>query len=388
LLVKLTPLAWETPQLTLSGNALSDWDLLRVPGWIRVTVTGDQGQTIAALRDNPAVQAVEEDQLVRLSLTPNDSYWDLQWGPGIVRAPAAWNINTGSPDVIVAVLDTGIDLDHSDLVGQLWVNSGEIPGNGLDDDGNDYVDDVHGWNVLGDGNNVIDDDHGHGTHVSGIIAARGDNGQGIAGMAWGSRVMVVKVLDELGNGLYSDLAEGLTYAADNGAQIANLSLGGTVPSQLLQDAVDYAHAHGTLVVAANGNTNSAIQYPAASENTLAVAASTPYDERASYSCYGPEADLTAPGSSVYSTCRGDDYCYKSGTSMATPHVAGLAALIYAQEPTLTPDQVAQLLKETAQDMDEPGWDPYTGWGRIDAYRALARMNAQFYYYFPFALLVQ
>jgi len=383
LLVKLTSLAWARPQLALSGDALSDWRPLRVPGWVRVTVTDAQDQAIATLRDNPAVQVVEEDHPVRLALTPNDSYWDLQWGPEIVLAPAAWNMSTGSPDVIVAVLDTGIDLDHSDLVGQLWVNPGEIPENGLDDDENDYVDDVHGWNVLGDGSNVIDDDHGHGTHVSGIIAARGDNGQGVAGMAWSSRVMVVKVLDETGNGFYSGLAEGLTYAADNGARIANLSLGGTEPSQLLQDALDYAHAHGTLVVAANGNTNSAIQYPAASDNTLAVAASTQQDERAIYSCFGPEADLTAPGSGVFSTCRGGGYCYKSGTSMAAPHVAGLAALVYAQEPTLTPDQVAQLLKETAQDIGNPGWDPYTGWGRIDAFRALTRMNAQFTYYFPF-----
>jgi subtilisin family serine protease len=194
--------------------------------------------------------------------------------------------------------------------------------------------------------------------------------------------MVVKVLDKLGNGLYSGLAEGLTYAADNGARIVNLSLGGTVPSQLLQDAVDYAHARGTLVVAANGNTNSAIQYPAASDNTLAVAASTQYDERASYSCYGPEADLTAPGSSVLSTCWEDTYCGKSGTSMATPHVAGLAALIYAQEPTLTPDQVAQLLKETAQDIGDPGWDPYTGWGRIDALWVLVKMGVVRLHYLP------
>jgi subtilisin family serine protease len=305
-----------------------------------------------------------------------------------VRAPAAWNINTGSPNIVVAVLDTGIDLDHSDLIGQLWVNPGEIRGNGLDDDGNGHIDDIHGWNVLESGSSVIDDDHGHGTHVSGIIAARGNNGQGIAGMAWSSRVMVVKVLDEYGDGYYSDLAEGLTYAADNGARVANLSLGGTMPSQLLQDAIDYAHARGTLIVAATGNTNSAIQYPAASDNTLAVAASNRDDERASFSCYGPEADLTAPGSSIYSTCLGGDYCPKSGTSMASPHVAGLAALIYAQEPTLTPNQVAQLLKETSQDIDAPGWDPYTGWGRIDAYRVLAKMDAQFSYYFPIVLVTR
>jgi subtilisin family serine protease len=331
---------------------------------------------------DPAVRAVEEDHRVHLALTPNDTFWYLQWGPETVRAPAAWGLNSASQTVVVAVLDTGIDQQHDDLAGQLWVNPGEIPGNGQDDDGNNYVDDVHGWNVLDAGSNAIQDDHGHGTHVGGIIAARGNNGQGIAGMAWESRVMVVKVLDQYGDGYYSGLAAGLIYAADNGAQVANLSLGGTVSSQILQDAVNYAHAKGTLVVAATGNTNSAVQYPAACDNVLAIAASTRHDERASYSCYGAETDLTAPGSSIYSTCNGGAYCFKSGTSMAAPHVAGLAALIYAQHPTLTPDQVAQLLRETAQDIGDPGWDPYTGWGRIDAYRALVKMNAQFHYYFP------
>ena len=141
-----------------------------------------------------------------------------------------------------------------------------------------------------------------------------------------------------------------------------------------------------MIVASSGNTNTAIQYPAAYDHALAIAASTRADERAGYSCYGPELDLTAPGSGILSTCVGGDYCYKSGTSMAAPHVAGLAALTYAQSPKLNPDQVAQQLKETAQDMDDPGWDPYTGWGRIDAYSALARMQAQFKYYFPIAEL--
>jgi subtilisin family serine protease len=222
--------------------------------------------------------------------------------------------------------------------------------------------------------------------VSGIIAARGDNEQGIAGMAWSSRVMVVKVLDEKGDGFYSGLAAGLVYAADNGAQVASLSLGGVAPSQLLQDTIDYVHARGTLVLAAAGNSASAVQYPAACDNVLAIAASTRYDERASYSCFGPEVDLTAPGSSIHSTCMGGGYCDKSGTSMAAPHAAGLAALIYARQPTWTPDQVAQLLQETAHDIGDPGWDPYTGWGRIDAYRALTQMDAQFTYYFPFVLL--
>jgi subtilisin family serine protease len=382
LLVKFAPQASSTPERALSGLKLDRWVPLPIPGWVRVTLAPDHAATLAALYADPAVQAIEEDHRVRLDLTPNDTLWEAQWGPALIHAPEAWATNTGSPDVIVAVLDTGIERQHSELAGQLWVNPDEIPDNHLDDDSNGYVDDIHGWNVLGEGSAAIDDDYGHGTHVSGIIAARGNNGQGIAGMAWSSRLMVVKVLDENGDGTYSGLATALAYAADNGARVANLSLGGPEPSQILKEAVDYARARRMLVVASSGNTNSAIQFPAAYDHALAVAASTRYDDRASYSCYGPEADLTAPGSAILSTCMGDDYCYKSGTSMAAPHVAGLAALLFAQEPTLSPAQVAQIMQETARDMDEPGWDPYTGWGRIDAYRALARFQTQFRYYFP------
>lgn len=387
LLLKLASQAEETPWLALSDHGLARWEQLPVPGWVRVRVPQDRTQMLAALRADPAVQVIEEDHRVRVALAPNDPYWEYQWGPEIVRAPAAWAIHTGQ-DVVVAVLDTGIDVLHEDLAGQIWVNPGEIPDNGKDDDENGYVDDLHGWRFVHDSaaranqSNVIDDDHGHGTHVSGSIAARGNNGQGIAGIAWDSRVMVVKVLDQNGDGYYSALASGLIYAADNGAQIANLSLGGSMPSQVLQDAVDYAHAHGTLIIASAGNNSSDIQYPAAYDHVMAVAASTRQDERASYSCYGPEMDVTAPGTSILSTCLGSHYCYKSGTSMAAPHVAGLAALIYAELPASSPDQVAQLLRDTAQDIQEQGWDPYTGWGRIDAYHALASIQTQFNLYFP------
>jgi subtilisin family serine protease len=383
LLLKLDREMWTNPQLALSDLGLSDWERLPVPGWIRITAHPDRVATIAALSDASAVQVVEEDHRLQASITPDDTFWDRQWGPEMVRAPAAWDIQTGGTGAVVAVLDTGIDLTHPDLAGQLWTNNGELPDNGLDDDGNGYVDDIHGWSFIADqGGDALDDDHGHGTHVSGIIAARGNNAQGIAGMAWDSRVMVVKVLDANGDGYYSDLAAGLVYAADNGARVANLSLGGPAPSQILEDAVDYCAAQGTLVVVAAGNTASTVQYPAAYDSALAVAASTYEDQRASYSCYGPEIDLTAPGSSIYSTCVGSSYCYKSGTSMAAPHVAGLAALLYAQSPEWTPDQVAQLLKETAQEMDSPGWDPYTGWGRIDAYRALLKTQPQLHLFFP------
>ena len=290
--------------------------------------------------------------------------------------------------VYVAVLDTGVDLNHSDLVDQIWVNPTEVPGNGLDDDGNGHVDDIHGWRFGHDaiGNpyesNLVDDDHGHGTHVAGIIAARGNNGQGIAGMAWGSRVMIVKVLDQEGDGYYSEVADGLVYATDNGASIANLSLGGSQRSQLMEDAVAYANAHDTVVIAAAGNTGSAVLYPAAYPGAVAVAATDQNDNHLSFSCFGPEIDLAAPGSLIYSTCLGDRYCFKSGTSMATPHVAGLAALVRSQSPGYTAAQIVQHLRSTATDLDSPGWDEYTGWGRIDAHRALSAPQTLRMYYMP------
>jgi subtilisin family serine protease len=249
----------------------------------------------------------------------------------------------------------------------------------VDDDGNGKVDDVNGWRFCHDAggypdeSNDVTDGYGHGTHVSGIVAAKGNNGLGVAGVAWDCRLMVVKVLDDLGDGWYSDVAAGLVYATDNGAQIANLSLGGTEDNPLMADAVDYAEAQGTLVVAAAGNIahgHHAVLYPAAYDNALAVAASDANDWRASFSCYGPEVDLAAPGSSVYSTCQGGGYCYKSGTSMAAPHVAGLAALIWSYRPTYTVTQVKETMIDTAHDIEGPGWDEYTGWGRIDAPRAL------------------
>ncbi len=383
LLIKLRPQAQVAPGHVLSGYGIEQWTSLQVPGWIRATVPDTRLAHISAeLAHDQNVLAIEEDHHVQVTLTPNDTYWAQQWGPGKTRVSAAWDVTTGREGIVIAVLDTGIDLDHSDLRGQVWVNPGEVPGNGIDDDGNGKVDDIHGWRFGQDQDHNIDDDHGHGTHVSGIIAARGNNQTGIAGMAWGCRIMVVKVLDYKGNGHYSDVANGLMYATDNGARIANLSLGGVEPSQVIKDAVDYARAHGTLVVAAAGNTHSAVLYPAAYEGALAIAASDQNDHRAPYSCYGPEVDLAAPGSSIYSTCVGDSYCSKSGTSMAAPHVSGLAALIWSAYPDHTAAQVTQRLLETAQDIESPGWDEYTGWGRIDAQNALSAMPAPWTLYLP------
>jgi subtilisin family serine protease len=223
----------------------------------------------------------------------------------------------------------------------------------------------------------VRDDYGHGTHVAGIAGAATNNGVGIAGIAWGAQVMPVKVLDQYGNGWYSDIAAGIIYAADNGASVINLSLGGESDSQTLRAAVDYARNRGAVVVAATGNTGGAVLYPAAYEPVLAVAATDANDQRASFSNYGPQVDLSAPGEGIYSTwcrpdpvsslCLGNYYFTKSGTSMAVPHVAGVAALVRSRWPDLSASAVISTLLETAQDVDEVGFDPFTGWGRVNAY---------------------
>jgi subtilisin family serine protease len=352
-------------------------------GLLSISVPTDRVTAIlATLRQNKAVRYAEPDARAWATLSPNDPGWAQQWGPQKIRAPLAWNITTGEPDLIIAVIDSGIALSHPDLINQLWVNPGEVPANNIDDDGNGQIDDVwgwhfyHGWNgqtYVPMENDQIADDYGHGTHVAGIAAAEIDNDVGIAGMAAGSRLMTIKVLDQYGLGWYSDIAQGIVYAVDNGARIVNLSLGGVTSSQTLQDAADYAHERGVLVVAAAGNDGGDVLYPAACEHVLAVAATDPNDQHPSFSNHGPEVDVAAPGVDIYSTWPWlDGYWTKSGTSMAAPHVSGAAALLWSTEPNWTPEQVTEVITNTARDVDVPGWDEYTGWGRIDVWSALHR----------------
>jgi subtilisin family serine protease len=254
----------------------------------------------------------------------------------------------------------------------LWINTGEVSGAlGIDDDGNGYADDVHGWSFIDGGSHDIDDGYNHGTHVAGIAAAASSNGLGIAGVCWKCRLMILKVLDSTGNGTYSDVAEAVMYAVNNGAKIINLSLGGTPYNQELEDAVEYAYTHNVLVVAAVGNYGGSVLYPAAYERTFAVAATDQDDQHASYSNRGPQVDVSAPGSSIYSTCIRAGYCTKTGTSMSTPHVSGLAGLIWSKHYTYTVSSVEKLIIGTAVDIQDAGWDEETGWGRIDAQRALS-----------------
>ncbi len=353
---------------------------------------GRELEIVESMRRDPAVEYAELDPSASVTVIPSDPRWENQWAPAKIGTPAAWEITIGSEEIVIAVLDTGLELDHPDLAAQVWIHPGEVPANSLDDDGNGKIDDVHGWhfyhqcsnsNCLPFEDGDLTDDNGHGTHVAGIAAAETDNQVGIAGISWGARLMPVKVLDEYGDGWYSDIIAGLIYAADNGADVINLSLGGEESSQALQEAVDYVHAQGVLLVAATGNSGGEVLYPAACDRVLGVGATDVDDVRPGFSNHGAEVDVVAPGVSIYSTWPWlDGYWHKSGTSMAAPHVAGLAALIWSVRPEASNDHVAWVISRTALDLGPPGWDEFYGWGRIDAHQALLSVVG-FKLYVPF-----
>ena len=368
------------------------------------------------LSEEPNVEYAEPNYRMGVFATPNDpfmnssgswgqSYPDL-WGLKNIQAEQAWDISTGSSEVVVAVVDTGVNYSHPDIAENIWVNEGEIPNNGIDDDGNSFVDDVRGWDFYYEDNNPTDG-HGHGTHVSGTIAAVTDNGEGIAGISWHSRIMAVKGLSDSGSGYADQLANGLQYAADNGADVISNSWGGRGWSDAIADAVDYAHSLGCVVVAAAGNSNEdAFGFtPANVQNVITVAASNHNDRKASFSNWGTKIDVAAPGGdgteeddganylgrnilslrAAGTDMYGDSICifeqdyYRCrGTSMACPHVSGLAALILSKHPEFTNEQVRQVIRISADDIVDPlgdgadyaGFDIYMGFGRINAYKAL------------------
>jgi thermitase len=276
--------------------------------------------------------------------TPNDPFYALDYAlvespdDHDIDAPSAWATRTGCAKV--AILDTGIDTDHPDLASNVYKSS-DKPNNGKDDDKNGYVDDTYGWNVI-NGKGSGEDDNGHGTHVSGIVAGHGNNGNGISGVCWSAKLVAVKFMNSKGKGSTSDAIDGIDYAVKNGAKIINCSFGSSSKSSALHDAVDYAQDHNVLLVVAAGNDGENIDknptYPASftDSNILAVAASTDEDTLASFSNFGSTAvDVAAPGDNVYSTYKGGGYRYLSGTSMAAPYAAGTAAMLRKQESDAT-----------------------------------------------------
>jgi subtilisin family serine protease len=321
--------------------------------------------------------------------TPNDPEFRQQWNLTAVGMPRAWAVHRGDPRVVVAVVDTGAALDHEDLRGQLWTNPADVPDNGMDDDGNGYVDDVHGWDFVdaptlsGKGDfRVRDpdptDETGHGTHVAGIVAARPNNGIGVAGIAWDCRLMVVRSgFAARAEGTFlqeDDSAAGIVYAVENGAAVANMSWGDEHASLLLRDVVRYALARDVVLVGATGNeSRTAVVYPAALPGVIAVAASDQNDDAAYFTNAHAGVDIAAPGIVILSLDLRDGLRTLSGTSMAAPHVAGAAALMRSKRPSLTSSDVVRILKATASGLGNAG--RAVGAGRLNVFAALLASEA-------------
>ena len=302
----------------------------------------------------------------------------VNWGLVRVSAPEAWNISHGRESVVVAVIDSGID--HSDavpqLAGSMWVNPDEIAGNGIDDDRNGYVDDVHGWDFRdGDNSSLVGTTlHWHGTFVAGIIAARPGNVP-IAGVAPGIRLMDVRFLDSNNQFMTSDwrtFAEAIDYAVDNGAQIINLSVyANSRPPSYFEEALRRAAGHGVVVVGISGNTGQVgVQYPGKYDSVCAVAATTENDLLAGFSTRGSEVALCAPGDNVTSFVPGGGTSTRSGTSFAAPHVSGVLALILSARSELSPAQALDVLVRSVIDLGPRGFDEEFGSGFVNALEAL------------------
>ncbi len=315
---------------------------------------------LARYRDNPLVEYIEPDYEVHAFLVPNDTRFPEMYAlrntgqtggtPGAdIKATQAWDLFTGDPNLLVGVIDTGIDYNHPDLANNAWTNPGEVPGNGVDDDANGFVDDVHGYDFVNNDGDPFDD-NGHGTHVSGTIAAEGNNNLGVVGVNWRAKIAGIKFLNASGSGSTSDAVLAVNYAVTIGCRLTSNSWGGGGFSQALLDAINAAGAAGQLFVAAAGNsgqnTDVTPSYPA-SYNTpfiISVAATDHNDNLASFSNYGATSvDLAAPGVDILSLQPGGGYRLLSGTSMATPHVSGAVALAWGRFPALTNMQVKDLV---------------------------------------------
>ncbi len=341
---------------------------------------------IARYKNHPAIQFIEPNYIVSINRTPDDPRFPELWGlrntgqtgglPGAdISATEAWDTSTGSTNVIVGVIDTGIDYSHPDLAGNIYTNTAETPGNGVDDDGNGFVDDVHGWDFFNQDNDPMDD-HGHGTHVAGTVGAIGNNGIGVTGVSWSVRLMPLKFLGSGGSGSTSDAIAAIEYATQMGVDIMSNSWGGGGFSEALRLAIVDASDAGIFFVAAAGNEGSNndifFDFPSGFDvpNVISVAATDHRDQLADFSNYGATSvDLAAPGVNILSTLPSGGYGLSSGTSMATPHVSGVLALILAQYPRITLQAGRTLLLNSVDQVPGLNGRVLTG-GRLNAIRAL------------------
>jgi len=350
---------------------------------------------LATLKSNPMVEVAEPNLIYRINRLPNDPMLEQLWGlknvgqkdpsgkvgvAGVdIGAEQAWDITTGSDDMVVAIVDTGIDYNHPDLKDNMWVNAAEANGQaGVDDDNNGVVDDIHGYNAITNSGDPMDD-QGHGSHCAGTIGARGDDGVGVAGVNWRVKMMAVKFLSASGSGTLEDAVKAIDYANRMGAKILSNSWGGGGFSQTLFDVIKQSDEKGALFIAAAGNDNNnndtRPSYPAtyAVPNIISVAAIDNKGARASFSSYGKKTvHVGAPGVNVMSST-GGDYASFSGTSMATPHVSGIAALVWGHETALTGHEVKERILKTARPIAGLKGKVATG-GLANAYLALTNQQ--------------
>ncbi|MGD8779874.1 MAG: S8 family serine peptidase [Ignavibacteria bacterium] len=335
------------------------------------------------------IEWAEPYYIDEIDYVPNDFRTEDQYNLLLIKAQEAWEISKGATNVVIAIVDTGVDWDHPDLAGNIWTNSGEIAGNNYDDDENGYKDDVRGWDFGGlngtSDNNPTEDRPDHGTFVAGIASAVTDNGVGIASIGFNCKIMAVKtsrddVRDDNDLALISYGYDGIKYAADNGANVINCSWGGSAYSQANQEVIDYAISKGALVVAAAGNDNEAeVNYPARYSGVLSVGSSDSHDVKSGFSNYGIGLDVVAPGSEVLSTWQEEDgYIFGSGTSFSSPLAAGLAGLVFSVFPEYSPLQVAEQIRINADNIDEnnSGLEYNLGSGRINALKALSNSDSK------------
>jgi len=295
---------------------------------------------------DPGVEYFHHNQKIDLLAAPDDELFINQNYLQQIHANEAWDMTTENMSMTVAIVDTGIDLEHPDLQGNL----------------------IPGANLINYGQ-LPQDDHGHGTNVAGVLAARGNNQIGVSGLLWNARIMPIKALNGEGEGEEDKLGEGILYAVDHGAKIIVLSVGLIRFSPFLKEVSEYAADKGVLLIAAAGNEGSVVRYPAAFSTVFAVGSAGSDNRVMLESNYGPEIDIVAPWS-VYTTAMGGGYIYNQGTSMSAPQVAGAAALLWSQHPEMQPNEIRNHLRQTTEDIESEGWDPYSGYGLLRADLAL------------------
>ncbi len=375
------------PERALALAALRSRALARISSLnayvVRIPEDATVEEMVEAFGRNPDIAYVQPNYIYRACLTPNDKYFEDQyalfnkgqqvgWVPGSpqgkpsadIKATSAWEETTGIAGVVIGIVDTGVDLNHPDLKNKIRSR------------GYDFV----------NGDTDATDDNGHGTMVAGIAAAETNNYEGIAGVAWNSKILPVKVLDQFGSGTTVTIVNGILWAVDNGAQILNLSFGAPAKDNVVEEALKYAfETKGVFIAAAAGNDNTAVYYPAAYDRYVCATAATDYnDQRTTWSNFGPEIDVAAPGDKIITTypvaltpAGFQPYKFQDGTSMAGAHVAGLAALIRGIKPSLSPSDIMNIIRYSADDVNSSihkGRDVFIGYGRINMEKALVPLK--------------